>query len=78
MPTIGVSDSDVVLRQMCLLWGVIPLANAPTDDAAKLMEYIIELGKSESLLKRGDRIVMIAGTGLDVARHNLIQVHELK
>ena len=77
VPTIGVSDSDVVLRRMCLFWGVTPLSDAPTDDAAKLMDHVVQLGQQEGLLKEGDRIVMIAGTGLKVTRHNLIQVHQL-
>ena len=77
VPTLGVSDSPSTLRRMCLYWGVIPLAGAPTSDSASLLRYITDLGRSEGLLHAGDRIVLIAGTGLAVTRHNMIVVHEL-
>jgi pyruvate kinase len=75
--TLGVSDSPATLRRMCLYWGVIPLADAPTTDGAALMRHVAELGRAESVLAAGDRIVMIAGGGLRVSRHNMIVVHQL-
>ena len=77
VPTLGVSDSPTTLRRMCLYWGVIPLAGAPTDDSAALLRHVTDLGRAEGLLDTGDRIVLIAGTGLSVTRHNMIVVHEL-
>lgn len=75
--TLGVSDSPATLRRMCLYWGVIPLAGAPIDDSAALLRYIVDLGRAEKLLTIGDRVVLIAGTGLSVTRHNMIVVHEV-
>ncbi len=77
VPTLGVSDSPTTLRRMCLYWGVIPLAGAPTNDSAALLRHVTDLGRREGLLHPGDRIVLIAGTGLAVTRHNMIVVHEL-
>jgi len=77
VPTLGVSDSPATLRRMCLYWGVIPLAGAPTSDPAALLRHVTDLGRAAGLLHPGDRIVLIAGTGLAVTRHNMIVVHEL-
>jgi len=78
VPTLGVSDSPATLRRMCLYWGVIPLAGAPTSDPAALLRHVTDLGRAAGLLHPGDRIVLIAGTGLAVTRHNMIVVHELE
>lgn len=78
VPTLGVSDSAATLRRMCLYWGVIPLAGAPTGDSAALLRHVTNLGRAAGLLNAGDRIVLIAGTGLAVTRHNMIVVHELE
>jgi pyruvate kinase len=75
--TLGVSDSPATLRRMCLYWGVIPLAGAPTADSATLLRHVAELGRAEGVLVPGDRIVMVAGGGLPVSRHNMIVVHQL-
>jgi len=76
-PTVGVSDSPATLRRMCLYWGVIPLAGAPTDDSVALVRYITERGRAQKLLHTGDRLILIAGAGMTVSRHNMIVVHEL-
>ncbi len=78
VPTVGVSDSEATLRRMCLYWGVIPLPGAPTGDSRALLQYIADWGKTAGLLAGGDRIVLIAGTGLAVTAHNMIVVHELE
>jgi pyruvate kinase len=43
VPTVGVSDSEATLRRMCLYWGVIPLAGAPTTDNQRLLDFVIAL-----------------------------------
>ena len=78
VPTLGVSDSPATLRRMCLYWGVIPLAGAPVGDSAALLEHVTAMGRASGLLNAGDRIVLIAGTGLSVTAHNMIVVHELE
>ena len=77
VPTLGVSNSPATLRRMCLYWGVIPLAGAPVDDSAALLRHVTDLGRRANLLSTGDRILLVAGTGLAVTRHNMIVVHEL-
>jgi pyruvate kinase len=78
VPTIGVSDSEATLRKMCLYWGVIPLPGAPTEESAALLEYVVQRGCDAGYLAQGDRVVLVAGTGLRTTRHNMIVVHELE
>jgi pyruvate kinase len=77
-PTVGVSDSEATLRQMCLYWGVIPLAAMPTKTIVEMVEHVSRWGVSEGRFAAGDRIVLVAGTGLGAGGHNLAMVHEVK
>jgi len=77
VPTIGVSDSEVTLRRMCLYWGVVPLAGVPTDDHAELLRHGLAQCRTAGYVASGDRVVLLAGTGLKATRHNMIIVHEL-
>jgi len=77
VPTVGVSDSDATLRRMCLYWGVIPLAGAPTENSSELLEFVTRQARDAGYLTSGDRVVLIAGTGLNAAEHNMIVVHEI-
>lgn len=76
-PTIGVSDSPSTLRLMCLYWGVIPLAGAPTHDVAELMGHVEDWGLANGTLSSGDRVVVVTGSHLTVGGHNLLTVHEI-
>lgn len=76
--TAGVSDSEAILRRMCLYWGVIPLRGAPTDDSAALLKFALRRGRQRGDLAPGDRLVMIAGTGVSAVRHNMLVVHQVE
>jgi pyruvate kinase len=78
VPVIGVSTSPAVLRRMCLLWGVVPFEGAPAGDDRELLRFILDRGRQSEALSRGDRIVLLAGTGLPSSRHNAIIVHEVE
>ena len=77
VPTIGVSDSLSSLRRMCLYWGVIPVPDAPAHEDRELIEFVVRRGLSSGDLERGDRMILLAGTGLPTSRHNVIVVHEV-
>ena len=77
VPTIGISESRATLRKMCLYWGVQPLDGCPTDHPSKILDFVVTHAREAGYLDSGDRVVMIAGTGLRVSQHNLIVVHEL-
>jgi pyruvate kinase len=73
--TIGVSNSEASLRQMCLFWGVVPLADAPTTDSFELLAHVQRWGLENGSLKLGDHIVLVAGIGLASKGHNMVRVH---
>jgi len=73
--TIGVSNREESLRQMCLFWGVVPLADAPTTDSFELLSYVQRWGMENGSLAKGDMIVLVAGIGLASKGHNMVRVH---
>jgi len=73
--TIGVSNSVSSLRQMCLFWGVVPLADAPTTDSFELLAHVQAWGLANGCLQMGDHIVLVAGIGLASRGHNMVRVH---
>lgn len=75
--TLGVSDDPVTLRQMCLYWGTMPLAGAPAADNVALVEHVSQWGLKSGWLTVGDRIILVAGTGLGAGGHNMALVHEV-
>ena len=76
-PILGVSDSEATRRQMCLYWGVIPLAGVPTTDSHRLFEYIEKWGAENGVLRSGDHIVLVAGLGLASQGHNMVRIHRV-
>jgi len=78
VPTIGVSDSEATLRRMALYWGVIPVPGLPMADGTRLAQTLVERARTAGQLVPGDRLVLIAGTGLRASRHNMIVVHEVE
>jgi len=76
-PVIGLSGDDVTMRQMCLYWGVIPLAGAPVDDLKGAKDYVHEWTAQSDLLRPGDCVVLVAGTGVKSGSHNLVEVHQV-
>jgi len=78
IPTIGLSDSPLTLRRMCLMWGITPLAGAPLEAGPGLRRFVADWGKGERVLATGDRVVFVSGTGLVEGAHNLVVVHEVE
>jgi len=77
VPTVGLSDNQASLRQMALYWGVTPLPMEATHDIGVLLERITAWGIREGRLQRGDRILLVAGSGFGTGGHNMALVHEV-
>jgi pyruvate kinase len=60
---------------MCLFWGVVPLADAPTTDSFELLAHVQRWGLENGSLHLGDHIVLVAGIGLASKGHNMVRVH---
>jgi pyruvate kinase len=78
IPTIGVSDSEATLRQMCLYWGVTPLAGVNAKDFLQITEHVSRWGLLQGRLKPGDKLVLVAGHGMGTGGHNMAIVHEVQ
>jgi pyruvate kinase len=77
IPTLGVSDSEPVLRRMCLFWGIMPHKVEQLDNPERLIEKVTHWGVSQGMLTTGDRVVYVTGTGVLSNTHNLLVVHEV-
>jgi pyruvate kinase len=77
IPTIGVSDNEVTLRQMCLFWGITPLRQQVAH-GAELRRFIATWGKQDGILQTGDRVVYVTGSELVPQAHNVVVVHEVE
>ena len=78
VPTIGVSDSQTVLRRLTLYWGVTPLAGAPVHDGPALRAFIDRWGREHGLLQKGDRVVFVTGTNFYPMARNILVIHEVE
>ncbi len=87
VPTVGVSQCDETLRQMCLYWGVTPLRGAPANDAQELIKYTDAWACRIGCAKKGDRIVIVGGSHLTAGAahdemaagvHDVVLVHEVE
>jgi pyruvate kinase len=76
-PTLGVSDHTATLRQMCLFWGITPLAVEQIQNGAELRQSIEHWGKQDGILKTGDCVVFVTGSELVAHAHNVVVVHEV-
>jgi len=77
-PIIGVSDSEITIRQMCLYWGVVPLSGVPMASSAELLAYVDQWGREQGYLKKGDKTILVAGIGLGTGSHNMLMVHPVE
>lgn len=78
IPVLGVTDSEIVLRQMSLFWGVTPIAGAPAHNLEELIRHVEAWGTREGKLKKGDHIVIVSAISLVAKGHNLLAVHEVR
>lgn len=76
IPTIAVSDEATTLRQMALLWGIIPVNGAPALSGLPLREFVDDWGHADGSLRPSDRIVLVTGSGINPGVHNQVLVHE--
>ena len=78
IPVLGVTDNEMVLRQMNLFWGVTPIAGAPAHNLEDLIRHVEAWGTGEGKLQKGDHIVIVSAISLVAKGHNLLAVHELR
>jgi pyruvate kinase len=65
-PILGLTHHDYALRQMALEWGVTPLLIAESADVENLWEVSLEAARKSGLVEEGDRVVITAGTAVNL------------
>ncbi len=77
IPTLGVSNSEATLQRMAIFWGIMPLRVENLDNPQELFDEVSRWGKDRGLLKTGDNVVFVTGTGVIDNTHNLLVVHHV-
>jgi pyruvate kinase len=74
-PIIGLTHHEHSLRHMALEWGVTPVSIAEAADVEELWTVSLEAAKTTGLVESGDRVVLTAGTAVNIpGSTNVIKV----
>jgi len=74
-PMIGLSHYQSAVQQMALEWGVLPLELPATDDVEDLWARAIETARASGIVDRGDLVILVAGTAVNLSGStNVIKV----
>jgi pyruvate kinase len=74
-PIIGLSHHQTSVQQMALEWGVTPLSMPATRDVEDLWARSIETARNAGVVDAGDRVVLTAGTAVNLpGSTNVIRV----
>ena len=65
-PILGLTHHDYVLRQLELEWGVTPLLIPECADVEALIDRSLEAARAAGLVAEGDRVVITAGTAVNL------------
>jgi pyruvate kinase len=74
-PIVGLTHNRYALQQMALEWGVIPLLLPQAENVQQLWDEAIAAARDAGLVDPGDRMVITAGTSVNIpGTTNLIKV----
>ena len=74
-PIIGLTHHDYSLQHMALEWGVTPVSIPECADVEELWATSIDAAKSTGIVEVGDRVVLTAGTAVNIpGSTNVIKV----
>ena len=74
-PIVAITHHAHSLRQMALEWGVTPLEISETDDVEDLWRRSLDVARTSGIVNAGDRIVITAGTAVNIpGSTNVIKV----
>jgi pyruvate kinase len=63
-------------RQLCLVWGVVPLLTKEETDTTILFNNAIEIALAGGLIKKGDLVVLTVGVPIGSSgTTNMLKVH---
>jgi pyruvate kinase len=74
-PMIGLSHHQSAVQQMALEWGVLPLLMPSAVDVEDLWERTLETARASGVVERGDLVILVAGTAVNLSGStNVIKV----
>jgi pyruvate kinase len=74
-PILGLSHHRTAVQQMALEWGVTPVLMPPSDDVEDLWSRSLESALNSGMVDAGDRVVLTAGTAVNLpGSTNVIKV----
>jgi pyruvate kinase len=74
-PILGLTHQRFALQQMALEWGVEPIAIPEASDVEDLWRQSVEAARASGLVEPGDRVVLTAGTAVNIpGSTNVIKV----
>jgi pyruvate kinase len=74
-PIVALTHVDWAMRQLALEWGVTPLLISETGDVEELWRLAVGAAREAGIVERGDRIVITAGTAVNIpGTTNVIKV----
>ena len=74
-PIVGLSHHQTAVQQMALEWGVTPVLMPQSDDVEDLWTRSLEAALSSGSIDPGDRVVLTAGTAVNLpGSTNVIKV----
>lgn len=75
VPIYAVTHDRETFRRLNLVWGVEPLLTVPAESTDRIIKLSIEAAKEKKLVKKGDRIIVLAGAPTGVpGTTNLLKV----
>jgi pyruvate kinase len=74
-PIVALTHVDWAMRQLSLEWGVTPLLISETGDVEELWRLAVEAAREAGIVESGDRVVITAGTAVNIpGTTNVIKV----
>lgn len=74
-PIVGLSHNQTAVQQMALEWGVTPVLMQQTEDVEDLWSRSLEEALNSGAIDKGDRVVLTAGTAVNLpGSTNVIKV----
>jgi pyruvate kinase len=74
-PVLGLTHHEYAWRQMAVEWGVIPLRIPECADVEELWDRSVEAARASGVVEPGDRVVITAGTAVNIpGSTNVIKV----
>jgi pyruvate kinase len=76
VPIIALTDRPEVARRMCLFWGVLPVETAAVAwPPRELLAFVTELGRKQTLLDSGSKLVLVGSSDWSLEWHDMMLVH---